>query len=213
MMLLSPGSVVCLTLRIERERTHRRIFGPPTLSLVLNSTRPLADGEGRGRGRGRGRGGDRGGDRGRGRGRQFDRHSATGKTYVTVVVIVAAYTPTDIFLLVTLTRRSTRAGAEMSRFPNSRPRLVLPLTPPQRTTTGLPLAARLMLGALLQLRVPLRTLLVLLLVLVLARRPENAKVASLASLRRRTTPSLLTSTARRKAALRSCPSSKLARSR
>ena len=53
-------------------------------SCVLRSLRDghilyvVTEGEGRGRGRGRGRGGDRG----RGRGRQFDRHSATGKTYV-----------------------------------------------------------------------------------------------------------------------------------
>ena len=40
---------------------------------------PAVDGEGRGRGRGRGRG-----DRGRGRGRPFDRHSGTGKMFVSI---------------------------------------------------------------------------------------------------------------------------------
>jgi len=48
---------------------------------------PPVDGNGRGRGKGRGRG-DRsraGPDGGGGRGRQFDRHSQTGKTYVTLV--------------------------------------------------------------------------------------------------------------------------------
>ena len=44
----------------------------------------IVDGEGRGRGRG-GRG--RGGDRGRGGRRPFDRHSATGKTYVFFFII------------------------------------------------------------------------------------------------------------------------------
>lgn len=48
----------------------------------------IVEGEGRGRGRGRGRGGDRGGDRGRGARRPFDRHSATGKTYVHLVLII-----------------------------------------------------------------------------------------------------------------------------
>jgi hypothetical protein len=48
------------------------------LTCILCYYLSLVDGEGRGRGRGRGRG-----DRGKGgRGRTFDRHSATGKTFV-----------------------------------------------------------------------------------------------------------------------------------
>lgn len=51
---------------------------------LRNLITPLVDGEGRGRGRGRGRGG-RGGGRG---GREFDRHSGTGKMYVTQIYLL-----------------------------------------------------------------------------------------------------------------------------
>jgi len=89
------------------------------------SVEPADGGRDRGRGRGRGRG-DRGGSRG-GR-REYDRHSATGKTYAPSLRL----SDQGIYpkpLSVTRTRRSTNLGVVMKARQSSRLRLLLPTMP------------------------------------------------------------------------------------